>query len=238
MITCIKTPVSKDQVEPLCTNFLDNKFKDLSKILASIFVRRNITEGKDILYYLEDDLRFQNEPFLLPNMEDAVERILQAKEEGEKVLIFGDSDVDGVTSTAILYKYLKYIGIDVQWQLPMDDDAYGLSIAAVDDFEKEGGSLIITVDCGISNNAEVDYAASKGIDVIVTDHHNPPSERRLPRQDDRRPLCLHGLRDHHQSQRLRHQGRQAAVPLGQRHPRIRHLPHPGNPRQGAGNKAR
>ena len=176
MITCIKTPVSKDQVEPLCTNFLDNKFQDLSKILASIFVRRNITEGKDILYYLEDDLRFQNEPFLLPNMEDAVERILQAKEEGEKVLIFGDSDVDGVTSTAILYKYLKYIGIDVQWRLPMDDDAYGLSIAAVDDFEKEGGSLIITVDCGISNNAEVDYAASKGIDVIVTDHHNPPSE--------------------------------------------------------------
>ena len=109
-------------------------------------------------------------------MEDAVERILQAKEEGEKVLIFGDSDVDGVTSTAILYDYLSKLGIDVQWRLPSADDAYGLSLEAVDDFAKQEGTLIITVDCVISNYIEINHANELGIDVIVTDHHNPPEQ--------------------------------------------------------------
>jgi len=168
MINWSKTPVTSSQIQPLCSKY------NIDQILASIFVRRGITEGKDILYYIEDDIRFQNEPFMLPNMEDAVERILQAMEENEKILIFGDSDVDGVTSTAILYGYLKKAGADVQWRLPMDDDAYGLSIAAVDDFAKQEGTLIITVDCGISNNVEVDHANELGIDVIITDHHNPP----------------------------------------------------------------
>ena len=114
----VKKPVTKQQIEPLC-----NKF-NISPLLASIFVRRGITEGADLLYYLEDDLRFQHNPFLLSGMEDAVERILQAKEEGEKVLIFGDSDVDGVSSTAILYEELVRLGIDVQWRLPLDDDGW------------------------------------------------------------------------------------------------------------------
>lgn len=163
-----KKSVTREQIQPLCEKF------NINQILASIFVRREITEGKDILFYMEDDLRFQNEPFSLPNMEDAVERILQAQNENEKILIFGDSDVDGITSTTILYKYLKKIDCDVTWRLPMGDDAYGLSIEAVDDFAKLGGSLIITVDCGISNCAEVSHANELGIDVIVTDHHNPP----------------------------------------------------------------
>ena len=74
------------------------------------------------------------------------------------------------------YDCLKKLGIDVRFRLPSGDDAYGLSIQAVDDFEKEFGSLIITVDCGISNNREIAHAVSKGMDVIVTDHHNPPEE--------------------------------------------------------------
>ncbi len=168
MINWNKTPVTSSQIQPLCSKY------NIDQILASIFVRRGVTDGKDILYYLEEDLRFQNEPFMLPNMDDAVERIVQAMEEGEKILIFGDSDVDGVTSTAILYHYLKKAGAQVQWRLPMDDDAYGLSIAAVDDFASQEGTLIITVDCGISNNVEVAHANDLGIDVIVTDHHNPP----------------------------------------------------------------
>lgn len=162
-----KKPLLPEQIEPLCQKY------NIDKILASIFVRRDITEGKDILYFLEDDLRFMHEPFLLPNMEDAVERILQAKDEGEKVLIFGDSDVDGITSTAILYNQLREMGIDVQWKVPLADDAYGLSISAVDEFAAEQGTLIITVDCGISNFVEIDHANSLGIDVIITDHHNP-----------------------------------------------------------------
>ena len=164
----VKKPVTKQQIEPLCNSF------NISPLLASIFVRRGITEGRDLLYYLEDDLRFQHNPFCFSGMEDAVERIMQAKEEGEKILIFGDSDVDGVTSTAILYEELVRMGLDVQWRLPMDDDGYGLNIAAIDDFAAQDGSLIITVDCGISNNEEIAHANELGIEVIVTDHHNPP----------------------------------------------------------------
>ena len=165
-----KKSVTKQQIEPLCNNY------KIDQILASIFVRRGITSGEDILYFLEKDLRFQHEPFLLPNMEDAVERILQAEEEGEKVLIFGDSDADGVTSTAILYDYLKSRNIDVSWRVPLDEEAYGLSIEAVDNFYNQNGSLIITVDCGISCFEEVRHANELGIDVIITDHHNPQEE--------------------------------------------------------------
>ncbi len=167
MTNWTKKNVTKADIEPLCSSY------QIDKILASIFVRRGITEGSKILYYLENDLRFQHEPFLLPNMEDAVERILQAEEEGEKILIFGDSDTDGITSTTILYDYLKGRGIDVSWRIPVGDDPYGLSKDAVNKFYDEGGSLIITVDCGISNYEEVELANSLGIDVIVTDHHNP-----------------------------------------------------------------
>lgn len=164
----VKKPVTKQDIEPLCNTY------NISPLLASVFVRRGITQGKDILYYLEDDLRFQHNPFCFSSMEDAVERILQAKEEGEKVLIFGDSDVDGITSTAILYEQLVRMGLDVSWRLPMEDDGYGLSLTAIDDFAAKDGSLIITVDCGISNNEEIVHANDLGIEVIITDHHNPP----------------------------------------------------------------
>ena len=170
----VKKAISKEEVEKL-----KNKFS-LDSLTASIFVRRGITSGKDILYFMEDDLRFQHNPFLFNSMEDAVDRILAAvpekdspKEEHEKVLIFGDKDVDGVTATTVLYDELCSLGIDVQYRVPEGDDAYGLSIQAVDDFAKQNGSLIITVDCGISNNAEIEHAAALGIDVIVLDHHNP-----------------------------------------------------------------
>lgn len=180
MNNIIKKPVTRQQIEPLCEKY------NINQILASILVRRGVTEGKDLLYYLEDDLRFQHNPFMFNpensendysmsfSIEDAVERILSAKEEGEKVLIFGDSDVDGITSTAILYSYLKSIGLDVQWKLPLADDPYGLNLKAIDDFYAEDGSLIITVDCGISNFDEIKHANDLQIDVIVTDHHNPP----------------------------------------------------------------
>lgn len=169
-----KKIVSKNEVE-----LLQKKY-GIDALTASIFIRRNITQGKDILFYLEDDLRFQHSPFCFNAMEDAVDRILQAQEENEKVLIFGDRDVDGVTATTVLYDCLKSMGIDVSFRLPQGDDAYGLSMQAVEDFSKNYGSLIITVDCGISNINEVKRASELGIDVIVTDHHNPPEELPSP----------------------------------------------------------
>jgi single-stranded-DNA-specific exonuclease len=112
-------------------------------------------------------------------MEDAVERILAAKEEGEKVLVFGDRDVDGITSIALLVRTLTSLGLDVSWRLPLGNEPYGLTIEAVEEFAGKDGTLIITVDCGISNVREIDRALELGIDTIVVDHHNAPEE--LPR---------------------------------------------------------
>ncbi|MDR1216929.1 MAG: single-stranded-DNA-specific exonuclease RecJ [Treponema sp.] len=145
-------------------------------ISASILARKGIINGEEIKYFLEDALRFLHNPFDMPNMEDAVERIIAAKDEGEKVLVFGDRDVDGMTSTALLTNYLRQLRINVQWRIPVEDEPYGLSIAAVEEFAADGGTLIITVDCGISNFGEVKRAAELNVDVIITDHHNPQDE--------------------------------------------------------------
>ena len=148
-------------------------------LTASILARRGLVRGEEIRYFLEADPVHLRNPFELPGMEDAVDRILAAKEEGEKVLIFGDRDVDGITSTALLADFLSRLGLDIRWRLPVRDEPYGLSMNAVETFAQENGTLIITVDCGISNLAEINRAGELNIDVIITDHHNPQEE--LPR---------------------------------------------------------
>jgi single-stranded-DNA-specific exonuclease len=162
-----KRDIPQDIVRELSAKF------GCDAMTASILLRRGVVEAADILYYLEDDKRYLHNPFLLPGMEDAVERILAAKEEGEKVLVFGDRDVDGVTSTTLLTSYLRGMGLEVDWRIPMGDEAYGLSIEVVEEAARSEVTLIITVDCGISDFAEVDKANELGIDVVITDHHNP-----------------------------------------------------------------
>ena len=152
----------------------------IDALTASILIRRGVTAGEDIQYFLEDDKRFLHSPFLFTGMEDAVDRILQARDEGEKVLIFGDRDVDGVTGTTVLYEGLTSLGIDAQWRLPCGNEAYGLSKEVVEEFAADYGTLIVTVDCGISNAEEIAYASSLGIDIIVLDHHNPPETLPTP----------------------------------------------------------
>jgi len=145
-------------------------------LTASILTRRGITTGESIKFFLEEDERFLHNPFELPGMEDAVERILAAKEEGEKVLVFGDNDVDGITGTVLLTEYLQSMGLDVSWRIPGADDPYGLSLEAVEEFAAAYGTLIITVDCGISRIDEIKKANELSVDVIVTDHHEPQEE--------------------------------------------------------------
>jgi len=168
----------KKEVAPELVRDLAAKY-GCDLLTASILVRRGITSGDDIRFFLEDDPRHLRNPFELPGMEDAVDRILAAKDEGEKVLVFGDRDVDGITSTTLVTSLLQEIGVDVSWRVPVGDEPYGLSLAAVEEFAAAYGTLIITVDCGISNLEEIDRAAELGVDVIVTDHHNPQAE--LPR---------------------------------------------------------
>ncbi len=116
-------------------------------------------------------------PGLLLNMDKAVSRILAAVDSGERIAVFGDYDVDGVTATALLYTYLDSIGADVYYKLPSrDDDGYGLSENAVELMASRDVTLIITVDNGISAHAAVARAKELGVDVVVTDHHLPPAE--------------------------------------------------------------
>jgi len=170
MATWNKKNVAKELVMSLHTKY------GTDLLTSSILARRNIINGNEVQYILEDDKRFLHCPFLFDTMEDACDRILDAKEEGEKVLIFGDRDVDGITSTTLLYQYLKSIGIDVQYKIPSGDDDFGLSIEAINDFAANYGTLIITVDNGITCKKEVNHAADLGIDVIVVDHHEPNEE--------------------------------------------------------------
>ena len=169
-----KKEIAREVVKELHDRF------DCDPLTASILARRGITESSDILFYLEEDSRYLHSPFLFDQMEDAVDRIYSAVDEGEKVLIFGDRDADGITSTTILYQCLKDMGIDVSWRIPSGNDSYGLSMQAVEEFAQNYGSLIITVDCGITNNAEIERAKELGIDVIVVDHHNP--QEQIPEQ--------------------------------------------------------
>ncbi|MDR0731643.1 MAG: single-stranded-DNA-specific exonuclease RecJ [Treponema sp.] len=162
----------KRVISPDLVKQVDAKYH-CGPITASILVRRGFTEGETIRYFLEDDPRYLRNPFDLPGMEDAVDRILNAKEEGEQVLIFGDRDVDGITSTVLLHETLSAMGLEPRWRLPQGDESYGLSRQAVEEFAADSGTLIITVDCGISNTAEIERANELGIDVIITDHHNP-----------------------------------------------------------------
>jgi len=165
-----KKDISPEQVKEISVKY------GCDLLTASILARRGICTGDSIRYFLEDDLTSLRNPFSMDGMEDAVERILAAKEEGEKVLVFGDSDVDGITGTALLAGYLESIGMDVTWRIPTGDESYGLSLDAVESFADKDGTLIITVDCGISRFAEIKRANELSIDVIVTDHHEPQEE--------------------------------------------------------------
>jgi single-stranded-DNA-specific exonuclease len=167
-----KKEIPQELVKDLAAKF------NCDLLCASILARRGITKAEEICFFLEDGLRYLHNPFTLPSMEDAVDRILAAKEEGEKILVFGDRDVDGVTGTSLLTGFLDSLGMDISWRLPCGDEPYGLSIPVVEEFAAAYGTLIITVDCGISNLAEVVKANELGIDVIITDHHNP--QEKLP----------------------------------------------------------
>ncbi len=163
---------NKAEIEKNTVRELSGKY-DVDLLTASILVRRGVTEPEQIKFYLEDDLMFSHNPFLFTEMEDVVDRIQQAALEGEKVKIFGDRDVDGITSTVLLKEELKKLGIEADWALPVGNDPYGLTVEVVEEFAEAGGELLITVDCGISNVEEITRAAELGVETIVLDHHNP-----------------------------------------------------------------
>lgn len=144
----------------------------ISKLLARVFLSRGIHDPAYIGRFLNPLLEDLYDPFLLNDMDRAVERIGKALRDKEKIVVYGDYDVDGVTSTSILYDFLQSLGANVSFYIPDRlDEGYGLSLGAIDRVRQMEASLIITVDCGITAFEEVDYIIGNQIDIIITDHH-------------------------------------------------------------------
>ena len=151
----------------------------ISPLTAIILYNRGIHDDDAIRRFLSKDIDVMHDPYLLKDMEKAAERIRKARDNKEKVTIYGDYDVDGITSIAILYKYLTEMGIDTDYYVPdRMQEGYGVNKDALDKIHSNGSSLVITVDTGITAVEESEYAKEIGIDVIVTDHHE--CKERIP----------------------------------------------------------
>lgn len=144
---------------------------NISSILAKLLIARGV-EFDSVDRYLNVTLANLYDPFLMKDMEKTIDRILKAKSTSEKVIIYGDYDVDGVTSITVLYSFLKELGMDVHYYLPdRMEEGYGLNKEALKKIKDLGYSLVITVDCGISAVEELEYANSIGLEICITDHH-------------------------------------------------------------------
>lgn len=147
---------------------------NLSNLLATILVNKNITTKQNIELFLNPTRNDFYNPFLMNDMEIAINRIIKAMDNQEKVIIYGDYDVDGITSITVLKSFLCDIGLNADYYIPNRlEEGYGLNKNAIDKIYKQGYKLMITVDCGISAVEEIEYANSLGLEVIVTDHHEP-----------------------------------------------------------------
>ena len=154
-------------------NELVEKF-GISGILARILVNKNITQKDEIDLFMNPTRKDFHDPFLMLDMEIIVDRVLQAIEQKEKIMIYGDYDADGITSITVLKSFLEERGLEVASYIPNRlDEGYGLNKTALKKIYDDGYRLIITVDCGISGIDEVDYANSLGMEVLITDHHEP-----------------------------------------------------------------
>ena len=150
---------------------IENEY-GISNLLAKILVNRNLIKKEDIDLFLKPTRHDFHNPYLMPDMELAVNRIIEANNNNEKILIYGDYDVDGITSITVLKSFLIERKANVSHYIPNRlNEGYGLNKEAIKKIADDGVNLIITVDCGISGIEEVDYANSLGLKVIVTDHH-------------------------------------------------------------------
>lgn len=160
----------------------DNTYSGEDDLVRRILLNRGIGK-QDIEKFLNPSVKeYMPDPFVLHDMRDAAKIIADAILKHEKIAVYGDYDVDGITSTAIFVRYMRHIGADVIWHLPTrEGEGYGLNADAVKSIAADGARLLVTVDCGISGGAEVDLAKSLGMRVVVTDHHSPDNQ--LPNAD-------------------------------------------------------
>ena len=149
----------------------------ISPLLSQLLASRNITTPEEAEVFLSPKLSNLHSPFLLKDMEKAVDRICHAIKDGEQIILYGDYDVDGVTGTSILFLFLQEVGAQVSFFIPgRVEEGYGLHEQVLEKLREQGNRLIITIDCGISDSEQVRFAQQNGMDVIITDHHEVPDQ--------------------------------------------------------------
>ena len=162
-------------------NIKDELTKELNlhPILVELLVNKGIETTEEATRFLYPELKDLHDPFLLPDMDKAIRRIEKALGEKERILVYGDYDVDGTTAVALVYKFFRGITNNIDYYIPdRYDEGYGISFQGIDYAVNSGVKLIVSLDCGIKAVSKVAYAKEKGIDFIICDHHMP--DERLP----------------------------------------------------------
>ncbi|MFD3260147.1 single-stranded-DNA-specific exonuclease RecJ [Paenibacillus lentus] len=148
---------------------------EIPQMLASLLASRGIHNVQEARHFLQGTMDDLHDPYLLSGMQEAVERIRRAVEQDELILIYGDYDADGVSSTALMICLMRHLNARYEYYIPhRSKEGYGLHISALEQFVERGFTLVVTVDTGISAVEQIAYAYAAGMDVIVTDHHEPP----------------------------------------------------------------
>ncbi len=150
---------------------------EIPTVIARILVQRGFTTSESASAFFHPDRAALHDPFQLDGMNEAVERIAKALQNRERIFIYGDYDVDGITSVSLLYLFFRDLGGDVRYYIPnRQNEGYGISIKGIECAKEEGAQLIITVDCGITSVEEVNRSNELGLDIIISDHHQPGPE--------------------------------------------------------------
>ncbi len=171
---------------------------NVSLSLANLMVQRNINSPAEALSFFEPSLELLHNPFDMKDMTMAVDRLSRARERNERVLVYGDYDVDGTTAVALVYSFLRVQKFDVDYYIPdRYKEGYGVSFQGIDFAQQSNCKVIITLDCGIKSVEKVKYAKSKAIDVIICDHHYPGDEipDALAVLDPKQPGCMYPYKE-------------------------------------------
>jgi len=171
---------------------------DVSESLANLMVQRNITSKEEALAFFNPSLDYLHDPFMMKDMNIAVDRLSTAIKKNEKILVYGDYDVDGTTAVALVYSFLKEQYSNIDYYIPNRyKEGYGVSFQGIDYATENNCKVVITLDCGIKAVEKIHYAKSKGIDVIVCDHHYPGDEipKALAVLDPKQPGCSYPYKE-------------------------------------------
>ncbi|HEY9122282.1 MAG TPA: DHH family phosphoesterase, partial [Brevefilum sp.] len=156
---------------------INDSLSDYNAFMRQLLYNRGITDNHAAAHFIAGTVDHPTDPFLIKDMDLAVERLRQAIVQNETIVVYGDYDADGVTSSALLKLFLDSLDVQARVYIPNRyDEGYGLNDDAIRELAQEGSNLIITVDCGVRAIKEISLANDLGVDVVVTDHHNPGSE--------------------------------------------------------------